>query len=202
MHLATYGCEAIVALWQTVRRCSHYYSIKVGLMLSYVLFAAGVCKEIRCSRRQQCFVNIQGIPFCRCPSSLLCPTNEQTLCDSRGKVYPSLCHVKVAECEQKRRISIDLCPSAKEEQLTDFSPKRPRQFGRHRSRLNEKEDERKLSKMNEKEDERKLGRLNSKDDERKLHSYYNKLARVQRKENRATRKQLADKQANKFYVAQ
>lgn len=54
-----------------------------------------------------CLLNIQGIPVCRCPSSLYCKDRpRKEVCSDKDKTYRSICYLKMDSCESGRKITV------------------------------------------------------------------------------------------------
>ncbi|KAH3854833.1 uncharacterized protein LOC127874502 [Dreissena polymorpha] len=65
----------------------------------------------KCHRSNLCEVNQQGLPICTCPSKRKrirrYDKNKDEpveICGTNGVTYPSRCHLKIANCNSKRRI--------------------------------------------------------------------------------------------------
>lgn len=159
---------------------------------------AAVCDQIRCPKRQRCYINIQGIPFCRCPSALLCSPERQAQCELNGTTYASLCHVKVAECEQKR--TIDLLPvhrcskptvATSTSTLFSSSAMRPSAGETRRQR-------RRRRKFIARQRTQEVAR--QRQVAQKMRDYERRAkTKTHKKENGSTRKHLADRQSNKLH---
>ena len=72
------------------------------------------CDLVTCSKFKVCMVNSQGLPLCTCPSVNICEpgrkknknrlSGEMVVCGSDGVTYKSRCHMRIANCMNRRRI--------------------------------------------------------------------------------------------------
>lgn len=70
------------------------------------------CEKRQCPKFKVCMVNQQGLPICRCPSIFVCTAKTRSrtnhgndqLCGTDGVTYESRCHLRVASCQNSRRI--------------------------------------------------------------------------------------------------
>lgn len=92
------------------------------------------CASVKCGHQQQCFLNVQGLPICRCPSAFICkrqPKNE--ICGRDGVTYHSRCYMQVAECSLHKKIRVDHrgpCEGGDSEGLSERNSANPNQDGR------------------------------------------------------------------------
>lgn len=66
------------------------------------------CSKIECPDYQMCVLNIQGIPMCRCPSTLYCKRQSRgrKVCGGDGVLYKSRCYLQTAECATTTKIGV------------------------------------------------------------------------------------------------
>jgi hypothetical protein len=82
------------------------------LCKSYFVIISAPCDINFCPFHGHCIVK-EDKAYCECVSS--CPVVDELVCGTDGSTYSSLCHLKKASCEERRRVNqahLGECPRA------------------------------------------------------------------------------------------
>ncbi|KAI0208055.1 hypothetical protein LSAT2_007287 [Lamellibrachia satsuma] len=136
------------------------------------------CNKIECPDYQMCVLNIQGIPMCRCPSSLYCKRQSRgrKVCGGDDVLYKSRCFLQIAECATSTKVgeqSLSKCFAEKQRKrkarkiARANNQKKPRKSKKPKRRNNKQTVRRKKKNKKKKKKRRKQRRQRKRRDRRR-----------------------------------
>ena len=144
------------------------------------------CDQVKCSKFKVCMVNSQGLPLCTCPSVNICEpgrkknklSEEMVVCGNDGVTYKSRCHMRIANCKNRRRIkrahkgactAADIKPEVKnnENGLVESGPFKEDDTEKERLQAIERANRKRLKRKRRKEKKRRRERERKEKKEKK-----------------------------------
>ncbi|ESN96198.1 hypothetical protein HELRODRAFT_163239 [Helobdella robusta] len=65
------------------------------------------CADIKCSKFEECYINMQRLPICKCPNVYMCSIlPKEYVCSVDGNSFKNICLLKIKECQENRNIKV------------------------------------------------------------------------------------------------